>query len=192
MSEKFQNKYRIPSARLLDWDYRTNALYFVTICTKNRQHSFGEITDGAMILSETGEICEKYLLEIPTHFPFVLLDSSVVMPNHLHAIIVINNPESWPRVVETLHCVETLQCNVSTGKMKNTIMSDISPKPGSLSTIIRSFKSAVSKDAHLIDADFCWQSRFHDHIIRNHESYLRIKNYIETNPKNWHSDKFYT
>ncbi len=185
MSDKFQNKYRIPSARLKDWDYRWYAMYFVSICTKNRKHYFGEITDGEIILSETGKLCEKYLNEIPEHFPFVLLDSSVVMPNHVHAIIVIDNPE------QTLHCRD-VACNVSTDndeKTKNIAMASISPKSGSLSTIIRSFKSAVTKNAHLINADFEWQSRFHDHIIRNNESYQRIKNYIETNPKNWDSDK---
>ncbi len=199
MSDKFQNKYRIPSARLKDWDYRWYAMYFVTICTKNRKHYFGEITDGEIILSETGKLCEKYLNEIPEHFPFVLLDSSVVMPNHVHAIIVIDNPEQTLPVV----VVETLHCNVSTTtdttvmpgignneKTKNIAMASISPKSGSLSTIIRSFKSAVTKNAHLINADFEWQSRFHDHIIRNNESYQRIKNYIETNAKNWDADKF--
>ncbi len=139
-----------------------------------------------MILSESGKICENYLNEIPEHFPFVLLDSFVVMPNHLHSIITINKPD-----VETLHCnVSTSDWN-DTGKMTNKFMAYISPKSGSLSTILRSFKSAVTIDMHKIDAGFAWQSRFHDHIIRDHQSYLRIKNYIETNPIHWKEDKFY-
>ncbi len=117
------------------------------------------------------------------HFPFVFLDSSIVMPNHLHAVINIDKPLGT--VVGG--GVETLHCNVST---KNAAMSSISPKPGSLSTILRSFKSAVKKDAEFINPDFEWQPRFHDHIIRDAESYHRITKYIETNIQNWDSDKF--
>jgi len=209
MSDKFQNKYRIPSARLKNWDYRTNAMYFVTICTKNREHYFGEIEQGEMILSDIGKLCEEFLNKIPEHFPFVLIDESVVMPNHVHAIVVIDNPVSVA-TVETLHATSlqsnaqqsnaqqsnaqqsnTQQSNAPTDITKNTAMASISPKSGSLSTILRSFKSAVTKDAHFIHADFEWQTRFHDHIIRNDESYHTIKNYIKVNPQSWKKDKFY-
>ena len=70
--------------------------------------------------------------------------------------------------------------------------SDISPKSGSLSTIIRSYKSVVSKHARLLNPEFNWQPKFHDHVIRNSESFERIQNYIENNPSNWKEDKFYT
>jgi len=70
-------------------------------------------------------------------------------------------------------------------------MVKISPKPGTISTIIRSYKSVVSKNARQIHADFAWQSRFHDHIIRDTASFERIQTYIENNPKNWNNDKFY-
>ena len=88
-----------------------------------------------------------------------------------------------------------MQCNVSTGDKnigaKNEQMAKISPKPGSISTIIRSYKSVVSKNARKIDPYFGWQSRFHDHIIRNNISFNKIQNYITNNPLMWNEDKFY-
>ncbi len=182
MSDLFNNKYRIPSARLKGWDYRQNAMYFITICTKEREHFFGEISNEGMIFSETGKLCEKYLNEIPAHFPFVLLDESVVMPNHLHAIVVID--------VETLHAT-SLPALHATPVHATPVHSSISPKSGSLSTILRSFKAAVTKDAKSFARDFGWQTRFHDHIIRDEDSYWRIKKYIQTNVQNWKDDRFY-
>jgi putative transposase len=189
MTDKYQNKYRIPSARLQNWDYGWSAPYFVTICTQNRECNFGEIVDGKMQLSVIGEMAQKYWMEIPKHFPFVTLDAFVVMPNHVHGIVVIDKP------VETLH-VETLHAtslppNPPTPSPKNEKMASISPKPGSLSTIIRSYKSVVTKNARHLHAEFAWQPRFHDHIIRTNESYENIKTYINENPVKWDEDKFY-
>ncbi|EPR66285.1 transposase [Cyclobacterium qasimii] len=193
--DKYQNKYRIGSIRLPGYDYRKNGAYFITICTKNREHFFGKIVDASIIgplqckspmmqLNELGQIAQKYWMEIPNHFPFVELGNFVVMPNHTHGILVIKRDQYTP--------VDTLQCNVSTAPTRpiNEQMSKISPKPGSISTIIRSYKSAVTKQARLINANFTWQARFHDHIIRNSASFERIQHYISTNPLNWQKDKF--
>ncbi|EKT3966110.1 transposase [Flavobacterium psychrophilum] len=227
MGDKFKNKYRIPSARLQSWDYSTNGPYFITICTKNRQHFFGEVINGTMNLNEIGLLAEQFWLEIPKHFTFVELGNFVIMPNHVHGILIINNLktlhcnisniDSTDSTVQTLQCnvsnndsidsinsidsidsidstVQTLQCNVSTATdntNKNEQMAKISPKQGSISTIIRSYKSVVTKNAHFIDENFGWQPRFHDHIIRNAASFDRIQNYITNNPMNWAADKFY-
>ncbi|MCO6464736.1 MAG: hypothetical protein J5I52_11375, partial [Saprospiraceae bacterium] len=86
--DKFKNKYRIASTRLQHWDYGWNAAYFVTICTKNRICWFGNVADGGMVLSEIGEIAQKCWIEIVEHFPFVKLDAFIVMPNHVHGIII--------------------------------------------------------------------------------------------------------
>lgn len=91
-TDKFQNKYRIPSARLQTWNYGNNGIYFITICTKNREYYFGEIENGQMQLSEMGMLAEKYWYEISEHFSHVQLDEFVVMPNHLHGIIIFDNP----------------------------------------------------------------------------------------------------
>lgn len=168
MSGKFQNKYRIESARLPNWDYGWNAAYFVTICTKNRICWFGDAVDGEMVLNDLGKIADDCWLEIPEHFPFVKLGEHIVMPNHVHGIVVIDKP------------VETPESGVSTIKWK----------PGTLGVIINQYKRAVTIGCRKIHADFAWQSRFHDHIIRNDESFHRISNYIKNNPSNWSDDQF--
>ncbi len=91
MLELFENKYRIDSIRLKWYDYRSNWMYFITICTKNREHFFGENINWIMFLSKMWLIVQKYWLEISNHFPFVLLNEFVVMPNHIHGIIIIDN-----------------------------------------------------------------------------------------------------
>ena len=98
MADKYQDNYRVQSARLSSWDYRSNAAYFITICTLNREHYFGEITRRSMQLSEIGKKVKDNWLDIPNHFSFVMLDAFVIMPNHLHGIIVIDKP-----LAETLH-----------------------------------------------------------------------------------------
>ena len=181
--KKYKNKYRIASTRLQGYDYRQNGAYFITICTKDRVHFFGNISkpsndrDPVMQLNELGELAEKFWMEIPEHFPFVELGNFVVMPNHTHGILIINKKQS------TLDSGD-VACNVS------TMMAKISPKPGSISTIIRSYKSVVTKNARLINPDFKWQARFHDHIIRDTQSFNNIHHYIEKNPVNWNKDKF--
>jgi REP element-mobilizing transposase RayT len=181
----YKNKYRIESARLKNWNYSYPGYYFITICTKNRDHFFGKIIDNQMHLSEIGRIVEQYWQDIPNHFPFANLDKQVIMPNHIHGIIVINKKQpSFP--------VETLQCNVSTQhKQISKIMSGISPKPGSLATIIRSFKSISTRTINekYLSLHFAWQPRFHDHVIRNNNELTKIRLYIVNNPKNWQNDR---
>jgi putative transposase len=171
----FKNKYRIESARLKGWDYRNAGYYFVTICTKNREHYFGQITDGEMHRSAVCEIAAQCWREIPDHHVGVDLDEFAIMPNHVHGIVVIREN------VETFHGT-SLQ-----GKPK---MSEISPKAGSLSVIIRSYKSAVTRLAGLNGfKEFAWQPRFYDHIIRDEPSLNKIRQYIFDNPAKWELDK---
>ncbi len=181
MTNKYKNKYRIPSARLPNWDYRWSGAYFITICTANREHYFGQINDDMMTLSPVGVIANILWYEIKNHTKNVELGEFVVMPNHIHGIIFLDNDET--NTVETLHAT-SLQQN------KNQY-SEISPKSKSVSTIIRSYKSAVTKHARRLQYDFAWQTRFHDHIIRNNNSFNRISEYIINNPANWEQDKFY-
>ena len=90
MQNKFQNKYRIPSSRLQTWDYGTNGAYFITICTQNREHFFGIVQNGTVQLSQIGKIAEQLWIEIPNQFPFIELGNFVIMPNHVHGILIIN------------------------------------------------------------------------------------------------------
>ena len=177
-SERFRGKYRIEIARLKNWDYGSSGYYFVTICVKNGECVFGNVDDNKMILSEIGKIAEKFWLEIPAHFPFVKLDEFIIMPNHIHGIIIIDNHRD-------------VACNVSTTTSNNKIMSIISPKRGSLSTVIRSYKSNCTKTINKTQNNiyFQWQLRFYDHIIRDEKSLNSIRNYIINNPLNWDKDE---
>jgi REP element-mobilizing transposase RayT len=174
---KYRNKYRVESTRLQTWDYGWNAAYFITICTKNRKHFFGEVHNGKMNLSEMGILANKFWFEIPEHFPFVNLDSFVVMPNHIHGIIVID--KEYNATGNEFFHREIIGRQRFQNQGKDTV-----------SSIIGSYKSVVTKYARKINVDFGWQSRFHDHIIRNDKSYERIKNYIINNPAKWNDDFF--
>ncbi len=211
MPKKFQNKYRIESARLQNWDYRWNAAYFVTICTANRECYFGDIVKGDMQLSQQGVLADVLWHQITRNTENVELGEFVIMPNHIHGIVIINNSLNSNKssntknnsidnvdsnvsvdldgTVETLHAT-SLQ-NQPQRQPKNEQKASISPKSGSLSVIIRSYKSAVTKHANRLGFDFGWQTRFHDHIIRNDESFNRISEYIINNPENWKEDRFY-
>ncbi|MBP1629529.1 MAG: Transposase like protein [Bacteroidetes bacterium] len=168
--DKFQNKYRIPSARLQGWDYGQNGAYFVTICTQNRECYFGDILEGKMILSEMGMIARDNLFEIKNQFPFVELDAFVVMPDHIHCVIVINNTRK-----DAIYRVSS----------NNEIIPNNPMLSHNLSRIIRWYKGRTSFDIRNIHADFSWQSRFYDHIIKDDNMYRSIINYIENNPLNW-------
>jgi len=179
--EKFKNKYTIKSSRLQGYDYSQNGMYFVTICTKDREHFFGEVKNETMNLSDVGKIANQFWQEIPKHFPFVNLDEFIVMPNHMHGIIEICN--------ESNACRDEALPRLYSGRYPK--MSEISPKPKSLSVIIGSFKSVVSKISNKKSSNiyFYWQSRFYDHIIRNDESLNKIREYIAINPKMWERDR---
>jgi putative transposase len=181
-NKKFQNKYRIQSARLQGYDYSSDGGYFVTICTKNREHYFGEIVDEKMKLSKIGEIVADEWLKTKQIRKNVQLGEWVVMPNHIHGIVIIDNDAT----VET-HCNNPLEthCNVSP-QYKNKF----GPQSHNLSAIIRGFKGTTTKKIHIAGfQNFTWQSRFHDRIIRNDNEFNRISNYIINNPKNWGMDK---
>jgi len=104
--DMFRNKYRIKSIRLPEWDYRNVWYYFVTICTKGRKHYFGDIHNEEIVLSKIWEIAQKYRLDIPNHFAHISLDIFVIMPNHIHGIICIDEKignEIGDEIVETSH-----------------------------------------------------------------------------------------
>ncbi len=182
MSEKYQNKYRIKPARLPNWDYRWNGAYFITICTHNCEYLFGEIVDKNMVLSNVGVVADIFWHEITHHTENVELGAFVVMPNHVHGILILNNDDEL---------MYQLPSKPPLDKNKNGFMSKISPKSNSVSAIIRSYKSAVSKHVHRLGYQFAWQSRFYDHVIRDQGAYDRITQYIIDNPANWKKDKFF-
>jgi putative transposase len=211
MNEKFRNRYRIKSARAEWWDYGWNGAYSVTICTKNRECIFGDVIDTPkpnVRLSEIGQIAYQYWEEIPDHFPFVELGEYVIMPNHLHGIVIIDRPGNdgnarigyVPRgdlLTANINAfdglsVETPKLGVSTVTPDQLTNNNTARwKPGTLGVILNQYKRKCTLDARKMIKDFGWQSRFHDHIIRDAEEFERISEYIRNNPANWVNDRFY-
>jgi len=157
MTNKFQNKFRIPSTRLQNWDYCWVGAYFITICTKNREHYFGEIENGKMQLSSVGVIANVMWHEIKNHSKTIDLDVFVVMPNHIHGILILyeTNDNNIDDImgdimgdcanVETGHAL-SLQQRTSQEIPKNIDQQrfqNIGTK--FVSSIIGSYKSAVTK-----------------------------------------------
>lgn len=176
----YKNKYRIETTRLKDWNYSSHGYYFITICTKSKKCFFGNVHNEEMYLSEIGKTSNQHWLEIPEHFENVNLGEFIIMPNHIHGIIIINNDGNI--VVETRHGVS----------LRKSSMNKFSkPVKGSLSVIINHFKSSVTRCCHKNGYFyFSWQSRFYDHIIRNEKSLKEIREYIINNPAKWELDEY--
>jgi putative transposase len=183
MPEKFRNIYVIKTVRLPGYDYSQNGMYFVTVCTKDKENFFGEIKNGEIILSDIGKIADQFWQEIPKHFPHVNLDEYVVMPNHLHGNLEIN----WDNVNNTQQCVETQ--NFASLRADGQYKNKFGPQSKNLSSIIRGFKIGVKKYATMNSIDFQWQSRFYDRVIRDDDELNRIREYIFSNPQNWERDR---
>ena len=147
--------------RLRGFDYSSQNYYHVTICTCDKKHLFGTIEE----LNIFGKIAQQELINIPSHFKGVTIDQFVIMPNHIHAIIIIgrNKETEWSRPFPTLP------------------------------TIVGLYKSGISKKIHEIRPGIeVWQKSFYDEIIRNEQSYREIWEYIGGNPLQWQLDKYYT
>ena len=202
---KFKDKYRIPSARATWHDY-DGGTYFITICTKYREHDFGEIEDGKMILSETGAHTQKCIEKITQHNPYAEIPLYTIMPNHLHLIVVIDydkTPHDKRTVDIVTMPVETFQETShnetmaketfqETSLQKKTPIERAMEMQSWLSVVIRQFKQSITRFANENNIEFAWQTRFHDHIIRDNDEMKGIANYIENNVANWKEDKFYT
>jgi len=175
------------SLRLQDYDYTHEGAYFVTVCLKERACLFGDISDGKMILNDAGRTAEKCWNDIPTHFPHIELDEFVIMPNHVHGIIVINcRGES----------------RIRPGDFHEPNSGDHKDRPygttaGSIGRIIQAFKSRVTHEyimgvRHQMWAPFngkLWQRNYYEHVIRDDASLNLIRQYIMDNPPRWAEDE---
>lgn len=204
--KKFQNKYRIPSARLQNWDYGSNGAYFITICCKNMEHYFGNVETrfiacddtqqkSEMQLNALGQIAYEIWESIPNQFPYVELGNFVIMPNHVHGILIIDKKNT----VETrlIASIDDDDRNAETRLIasvrKGGFSGEMNPMINeNISRIIRWYKGRCSFEMRKIHADFNWLSRFHDHIIKDSKSFDTIQNYIANNPSKWNEDKFNT
>lgn len=161
--------------RLKNFDYSSSGYYFVTICVNKRPNIFGEIQGQKMILNKYGVIIKKYLSELPTRYKNIELDEFIIMPNHIHLIIIINS--TFP--IGTIHEL-SLQNSNNQLKRRNML----------LCKIIGYLKMNSSKQIHSLGLNlFRWQRSFYDEIIRNEYSLYYIREYIRNNPANWDKDR---
>mgnify|MGYP002863282802 CR=1 FL=1 len=175
-----KTKFNRKTIRLQSWDYANDGAYFITICTKNRHHYFGHIIDGKMQLSPTGVIANVFWHEIKHHAKNIELGQFIVMPNHVHGILILKNNDDYS--VGGGHALPLPNKNTGKTRFQN-------PGKNSISSIVGNYKSAVTKHAHRLGYDFEWQTRFHDHIIRDEKAFLNISNYILNNPRKWQEDE---
>jgi len=149
-------------------------------------HFFGEIVNGRIQLTELGKQAEIFWHEIPNQFNFIQIAAFVVMPNHIHGILIINDdgdgPPSPPRSPPSPYQSPNPNTGGITGS-KNPMLNE------NISRVIRWYKGRCAFEMRKTDAGFGWQTRFHDHIIRNEMEYERISHYIVTNPASWEPDK---
>ena len=201
MSELYKNKYRGLPHRLRGWDYAGNGYYFITIVTHERKNYFGQIENGEMIYSEMGKIVYDEFFKSFEIREELFLGEFVLMPNHLHAIIILNKPKCTTNDVGL---------NGDVGSHGRTTLHDRTPqhdrsqqppkferKPKSISSFVACFKSStIHRIDDWIDANGLninkfnkdnklWQPNYHDHIIRNETEYRDISKYIIENPKKW-------
>jgi putative transposase len=166
----FREHYRVESTRLRDWDYGSPGWYFVTLCTKEKKCSLGHAIDGQIVLSDAGATAETEMKSVSSHYKNVMIDRYVIMPNHVHAIIVIEGNHTYSPVETRLAPSPTGGCVL-------------------LSNIVGGYKAGVTRICHAKGLlDFAWQSRFHDHILRCNTSLNAVRDYIDHNPQTWLQD----
>ena len=196
----FQNRFLIPSARA-KWHGYNGGEYFVTICTQNRVHFLGEIRNGdnnepEMVLTPVGRFVEEQLQNVTRYYPYAEIPLWVVMPNHVHAIVVIDDANCR----DAIHRVSVSQ---NDGDAMNRVSTDETNDIGGvtgnsnpmlkncLGAVVRGLKGRVTKYAKDNNISFARQSRFYDHIVRNQPEMNHIAEYIENNVAKWNLDKFY-
>jgi REP element-mobilizing transposase RayT len=189
---KFDYKYNPKSNRLENYNYSDNWWYFITICTKNRQEYFGEISNWKMILNEYWKIAELEILNIPIFRENVILDEFIIMPDHIHINLFLNNEISDKKVL--FDEKKMFLPNISIWEWKrdeNNYFSKMSPSKNSLWNIIKLFKWHTSRNINKKGKEpyFAWQKNYYDRVIRNNNELNRIIKYISENPLKWENDK---
>ena len=181
-------KHHRRSIRLKNYDYSQPGFYFLTICTYKRQSWFGEIKNDRMNLNQIGKIVAEEWINTPKIRPNFQLDEWVIMPNHLHGIVIIN---------ENLNLLSdrnvSKQKILDEGNMKisGARNAPLRQEPNSISSFVAGFKSAVTKRINLLrnNRDIpIWQRNYYESIIRDEPSLITIREYILNNPFQWKKD----
>ena len=189
MESVFQNKYKIASNRLRGWNYARDGHYFITIVTANRENHFGQINNGNMIINDIGQIVYDDFFKSFEIRQELYLGDFILMPNHIHAIINLDNTYCTEPIVET---------HINNVRVS---LPYLIRQPKSISSFVAGFKSATINhiddwiDSNKIKmAKFnrknpLWQANYYDHIIRSTQEYDQISGYIVNNPLNWDKDR---
>ncbi len=180
------------SIRLPHYDYAAEGAYFVTICVQDRECLFGEVVDGEMVLSEAGRIVDEAWNNLSRRFPFVDLDAFVVMPNHIHGIVVFREDEGAASSAPTWSApaVGALLAAPSSAP-PHSVRPPGKPARPTLGQIMRAFKSISAISANRLlgrQGQPLWQRNYYEHIIRDDDDPDRIREYIHTNPAMWDKD----
>lgn len=189
------------STRLKGYDYAAPAAYFVTLCTHDRACLFGAVCDGVMHLNACGHIIEEEWRRSEDLRAEVVLDAYIVMPNHLHGLVVIVPPDADPTLDYTDPCGYRLDAAAVVQRSRRDMARHVPtnrafghPVAGSLSTILGAFKSAATRRINALrgtPGGKVWQGRFHDRILRDEREWRAARRYIEQNPARWEEDKMY-
>jgi putative transposase len=174
--------------RLKGYDYAQPGAYYITICSYERQYLFGEIIGGVMHLNLISETIQNCWHRLPQQFPFIELDAFVIMPNHLHGIILITDRNTnKSQLFKQPIVVQPISPSKEPTLPKGT-------KPGSLGALVQNFKSIVTRRVNRLtkNCGTIWQDGYYEEIIRDDRAYNNIRKYIVENPLKWHEDENYT
>jgi REP element-mobilizing transposase RayT len=192
------------SIRLQGWDYSQEGVYFITVCTQNREYLFGEISLDSMQLNAPGTMVVEVWDRLPERFPFVELDARILMPNHLHAIVVIDRrgePGIRPSATHPPNIIHFDQGDhLDRGEHKVRPYGKIRPRgtaAGSLGRIVQVFKSITTHQYLQGIREYgwqpfpgkLWQRNYYERIVRDEEEWQHLSEYIAANPINWAMDR---
>jgi putative transposase len=189
---------------LQGYDYSQAGLYFITVCTHNRVPLFGEIVDGEMQLNELGIVADEEWRKTEHIRAHIVLHEFVIMPNHVHGIIQLvgahcmrpngTHPEcsgsdEQPGRVQPGRVQPGRVQRAPTAPPTSTVQ-----RTPTVGDVVRGFKSSVTKRLNAISGtsgQCFWQRNYYEHIIRNEDAYLKIAEYIQTNPQRWETDTYH-
>jgi len=202
MNEKHRRSIRIPG-----YDYASAGAYFVTVCTQHRECLFGEIRDGAMCLNAAGETVREDIIRLDERFQNVTVDSCVIMPNHIHAIFIIDQSVGAQFIapgmgddgtaveaqfIAPLDKTPVDEGDASCGNHEGAINQGAINRAPTLGWIVRTMKAATARRIRMqINPSFSWQRNYYEHVIRDENDLNVIREYIENNPLKWELDDEY-
>ncbi len=187
--------HRRRSNRLKGYNYSYPGAYFVTLVTYKRACLFGEVLEGEVRLNKIGKLAQAELHRLPIQFRHIAIESHVIMPNHIHAIIVINSVGATRLRQNGTSFFDQVAPDQFTGGIDGSPLQKTRPSgpvPKSLGALIGQFKSRLTK--HIwslpgIDHQPIWQRNYYEHIIRDQAEYQKIHLYIMENPRKWSADQ---